>query len=322
MVEWDGDDVNEVRTRRRLLRWYPAEWRERYGEEFLALLEDSYGEDAVPLKTRLSIARSGTMERGRGAGLTGDVASSEERLRAGSHVILAGWALFVVAGATFAKSADRWRFSTPSAHRAVPSVAFQFVGWSGALGMVIVLLAAATVFPAFIRFVRGGGWPVVRRSVLVSLVVTGVACAASTSVVLWANTLNFDQRNGSLTGYQVVLTATALSVIVALVALTTCAIKVSRQLALSPATLRWLAVGALALTADMAVIFAGTVLWWTSEAMFAPTVLGNSIGNGIMFTSDVVPVTLLGVAVLMSMGLAASLFGATRVLRALSVVSI
>jgi hypothetical protein len=27
----------------RLLRWYPRAWRERYGEEFLALVEDTLG---------------------------------------------------------------------------------------------------------------------------------------------------------------------------------------------------------------------------------------------------------------------------------------
>ena len=28
-------------TPRKLLRWYPRAWRERYGEEFLAMIEDS-----------------------------------------------------------------------------------------------------------------------------------------------------------------------------------------------------------------------------------------------------------------------------------------
>jgi hypothetical protein len=27
----------------KLLRWYPRGWRERYGEEFLAMIEDSLG---------------------------------------------------------------------------------------------------------------------------------------------------------------------------------------------------------------------------------------------------------------------------------------
>ena len=72
----------------RLIRWYPPTWRARYGVEFVALLEDTHGMGDVPWRERLAIAKSGSVERARSAGLLGDSASPNERIRAGSLLIL------------------------------------------------------------------------------------------------------------------------------------------------------------------------------------------------------------------------------------------
>jgi hypothetical protein len=50
-------------SRRGVLRWYPSAWRRRYGEELIALLEDMYGDTPLPLRCRISLFRSGTIER-------------------------------------------------------------------------------------------------------------------------------------------------------------------------------------------------------------------------------------------------------------------
>lgn len=47
----------------RSLRWYPPAWRHRYGEEFIALLEDTYADGAIPLRCRMLLFRSGMTER-------------------------------------------------------------------------------------------------------------------------------------------------------------------------------------------------------------------------------------------------------------------
>jgi hypothetical protein len=47
---------------RRVLRWYPAAWRRRYGEELIAMLDDTHGED-LPGDARRSLIRSGLMQR-------------------------------------------------------------------------------------------------------------------------------------------------------------------------------------------------------------------------------------------------------------------
>jgi hypothetical protein len=48
----------------RLLRWYPRAWRERYGEEFLAVVEDSLDGRPPGWRLRLAVAGYGLRERG------------------------------------------------------------------------------------------------------------------------------------------------------------------------------------------------------------------------------------------------------------------
>lgn len=49
---------------RQLLRWYPRDWRERYGEEFLTLVEDTLDGRRPGWRLRLGVARAGLRERG------------------------------------------------------------------------------------------------------------------------------------------------------------------------------------------------------------------------------------------------------------------
>ncbi|MGA8332274.1 MAG: hypothetical protein WB777_23760 [Mycobacterium sp.] len=51
------------RDAKRVLRWYPAGWRRRYGEELLAMLDDIHGEDKLGLHVRTSLAGSGLIQR-------------------------------------------------------------------------------------------------------------------------------------------------------------------------------------------------------------------------------------------------------------------
>jgi len=48
---------------RRVLRWYPRSWRRRYGDELVALLEDMFGDEPLSVGCRMSMFRSGTIER-------------------------------------------------------------------------------------------------------------------------------------------------------------------------------------------------------------------------------------------------------------------
>jgi hypothetical protein len=51
------------RDARGVLRWYPAAWRRRYGEELIAMLDDTHGDDEIPRHARMSLIRSGLIQR-------------------------------------------------------------------------------------------------------------------------------------------------------------------------------------------------------------------------------------------------------------------
>jgi hypothetical protein len=51
------------RDAKRVLRWYPAAWRRRYGEELIAMLDDTHGNGKLPWRARMSLLRYGLMQR-------------------------------------------------------------------------------------------------------------------------------------------------------------------------------------------------------------------------------------------------------------------
>jgi len=48
---------------RGILRWYPAAWRRRYGEELIAMRDDTYGNNKLPRRVRIALLRSGLIEQ-------------------------------------------------------------------------------------------------------------------------------------------------------------------------------------------------------------------------------------------------------------------
>ncbi len=66
----------------RLLRWYPRDWRERYGEEFEAVLMSSLSDGKGGLRLSFDVAREGVAARLESAGFVGRTAPALERARA------------------------------------------------------------------------------------------------------------------------------------------------------------------------------------------------------------------------------------------------
>lgn len=64
-----GTPERAARRARQLVRWYPASWRQRYGEEFCALLEDELCERPHSARRALDVARSGLVARTSATGL-------------------------------------------------------------------------------------------------------------------------------------------------------------------------------------------------------------------------------------------------------------
>jgi hypothetical protein len=51
------------RDAKRALRWYPVAWRRRYGEELVAMLDDTYGDGELPPRGRMALVLAGLRER-------------------------------------------------------------------------------------------------------------------------------------------------------------------------------------------------------------------------------------------------------------------
>ena len=300
----------------RLLRWYPPEWRERYGAEMTALLEDAYGTaSAVPWRERMGLARSGLAERARAAGLLGSVPDPAEQVRAGSALVLCGWALFVIAGAIFAKFADGWSVPAPSSDRWVASAAYDAVAVLGAVGCALVALAALLAAPAFVRLIRDGRWESVRRRVGRAVAAAGTAALLLVGALSWAHHLSQHDRNGGLPVYSTLFVIVGLAVVVAVLSAAAAGARVARRIESPPRVVRILGVLALAVGVVMVLLAAGIVVWWCWVAVHAPDVLRNGIGNGFPYASNTAPPTLVVTGGLIVMGVVLAVSGTRRVAR-------
>lgn len=298
----------------RVLRWYPPRWRARYEAEMVALLEDTYGAAGrVPRRHQVALARAGLSERAREAGVFGSTSGLAERLRAGSFLVLIGWASCLVALAVFGKFSENWVAGTASTGHWPARAAYDAVVVSGALGCAVVLVAALAVAPAFLRLVRRGDWSVVRRPVRRALTAVGVAGFLFAGVLVWAHRLSASERNGGNPLYGAVFVLVSLAVVVALGCATAAAVSIGRRADLGPAVLRALGTAALGLTGLMLLVLAGTVTWWVAVVRHAPGVLERGIGNGIPFDSALVPPALLVSALLMVLGLGLGAWGSARI---------
>lgn len=167
----------------RLLRWYPRAWRDRYGVEFLAMVEDTLAGRRPGLRLRVNVAWAGLRQRGHDV-LAGPVATRLERL----HKVLWGrwWEAFL-AGLAVALLEYDLAQPAPAHPRAwaVTTVLDALLAVA-ALAGVSVLVGLAAVASAFRRFLRDGGWTLIRRRVAWAVVTTaasggGLAVLALTS---------------------------------------------------------------------------------------------------------------------------------------------
>lgn len=293
----------------RLIWWYPAAWRNRYGAELTALLEDSYADTGVPLRVRAALVRAGLVERVREVDAMGRSTDPGETTRAGALLVLYGWAMFLSAGSMFAKFSEHWNSPTVRAAQWFPSLGYRTVQLAGGLGVLLTLAAAVLSGPPLIRLVRRGGWDSVRRPILRALVSVALAVVVTVGVVMWAHHLSAHARNGGLTVYALVLILWGLVLVGTLVSATAAAASVARHATFERR--RTDAIGRLAqvVTITTVAVAVGVADWWIAMAHFDPRFLAG----GALAYSGVLPLPLIVAALLMLTGLVLALVGAVRV---------
>jgi hypothetical protein len=179
----------------KLLRWYPRAWRERYGEEFLAMVEDTLDGRRPGWRLRLSVAWAGLRERGRRR-FFGQTAAA--RRRAGYKALFGGWWAYFLAGYLFAALPYDLRASPPPARAWQVSAMLDAVAATAVLIGVAVLIGALAALPAFGRFLRAGGWPKIWRRVAWAAGVTAIAGGGMAALVLLAGSRTYHQLTDSL----------------------------------------------------------------------------------------------------------------------------
>jgi hypothetical protein len=218
----------------RLLRWYPRAWRERYGEEFLALVEDTLDGGRPGWRLHIGVIWAGLRERGRRV-----VPAALRRMRAeaGPSRPL-GWtdqALLMTVLVVFwsTQNLSRVPLSAETYHQARwPASADAMAGLCIVIG-VAVTAGGLAAGPALARFLRTGGWPGIRRQVAWAAAATVAGTGMLTQLLLLSGSMTLEEASGSL-AYWAWLIATLVPLGAALLFWRRAAMTVAGRLELQP----------------------------------------------------------------------------------------
>ncbi len=131
-----------------LLHLYPATWRERYGEEFAALLDDCQ----LPPLYVLDIVRGALDARLHEAQLTGRILPMMNRTRRAEITIFCAWIAFVVAGLAFQRMSEYDDFQNAGATYPAIGVSFFAIQAGAAIALLAVLVGGVPI--ALFAFTR------------------------------------------------------------------------------------------------------------------------------------------------------------------------
>lgn len=163
-----------VRRLTRLLRWYPREWRDRYGEEFLAMVEDTLDGGRPTLRLRMSVVLGGLRER-RHRVLTGLISPATlRRLKLADN-----WSIALLAALTAALLPALFKAAPPASEAGLARAAQDALIGVFVLAGIGVVAGGLVALPAFGRFLRAGGWPKIRRRVAWATAATAAAGGAA-----------------------------------------------------------------------------------------------------------------------------------------------
>jgi hypothetical protein len=239
-----------------LLRWYPRAWRERYGQELLALIQDTLDEGRPTWRLRLGVIGGGLRERVHQAGRAAK-AAAVKRLTSANL----GGTMFV-AGSIIALLPENLSQSPPPARGWEAVAAFDAVLAAVALTGAVVVASALPALPALVRFLRAGGWPKIRRRIAWAAGATAVAGGALAGLILISGARSPAQLDAS-SAYFAGFLATGVAVAAAILLWAIAASATARRLALGPRVrAAQLVLGAIA-AIMVTVVLAALTCWWS-----------------------------------------------------------
>ena len=248
-----------------LLRWYPRAWRDRYGEELLALIQDTLDEGHPAWRLSLGVGRGGLRERGRQAQRA---AAASVRRRVGPD----RWGTVLVAGLVCAVGSGQLA-SAPLPARAWQAVTLGALLTTVAVTAAMVLAGGLAALPALVRFVRAGGWPKIRRRVGWAAGATALAGGGLAGLVLAAGARSPAQLN-AWGAYWTGLLVAGLALAVAIGLWAAAAGTAARHLTLTPRVRAvHLVLGAIIPNAVSMVVVTLGIWWWATQSSVTLLVL-------------------------------------------------
>jgi hypothetical protein len=250
----DGPDPKDPqppdRAIAKLVRWYPRAWRERYGDEFLAMVQDSLDGRRPTVRLRLSVARAGLRERGH-----------QVRLACQRHrLLLIRAGISFMAGYAFASLPLDFKASPPPAREWQTTAALDSEIAIAVLSGVAVAAIGFLTWPAFGRFLRAGGWPQIRGRVAWAAGATAVAGGGLAGLILAPGATMYDQLDQSGT-YLLGMVGTGLLLAAALGLWTSAAAAMGKRLRM-PARVRAAQKGLATVTATLVLAMVSLNVVW------------------------------------------------------------
>jgi len=302
--------MTHPKAQRALLRLYPPGWRARYGAELEALLADGAGDGSRPWRTAADLAAGAVREHWRS--LVAGPGRSRDKVGGSTLLVLWAWALFVVAGIGVQKLSEHWQELTPAGSRALPAGAFDGLTIAAGIGTALVLAGIAACLPGLVAFLRDGGWPSIRRPIVLATALTAATAAALIPLIAWAHRLTPKQRNGGDTLYSHAFLVVAFLLVASLGAWTSAAVSTARKLTLPPWLVRVEASIGAAVTLSMCAMTAATATWWGGLAHSAPWALSGAPSGSHAATA---PAVLVAYTTAMLLATMLASLGTARALR-------
>ena len=250
----------------RLLRWYPRAWRERYGEELLALIQDSLEEGRPTWRLRLGVAWGGLRERGHQAWHAAKATTAKRSTMASR------WPTMLLAGLLFTNLPQQFKTSPPPARVWQATAALDVVAAVAAFICAVLLAGGLAAVPAVVRFLRAGGWPKIRRRVAWAAGATGLTAGALVTLIVALRS----QPNAALNvswAYFLGFMATALALAVTIGLWAAAVAATARHLELTP---RVRAVELLAgpvLSTAVSVMVSASIIWFSATQASVPQLI-------------------------------------------------
>lgn len=248
------------------LRAYPRRWRTRYGDELVALLEDSYGTNGPTYLETAALAIRGFGERVRYCHPIRWGDDPRDIVRTSVMVSVAGWVVVVIAGLIFWKATEHWQGYAYGATKVVANVGYTIVEVSGIVSGLVIAILICIALPEAFRAAVGRKAPRAVKATLLAGTVAAVTAGAVAALTPWAHRLTAQQRNGGSALYGAMWLVVAVFVVLMLVACFRAAAAWTRETCWSDRTLRAASWASVALSTTLVLTVAGIGVWWAAVA--------------------------------------------------------